>query len=56
METQEFELVGRETAPTPSKENPPFSGRYQVSVAKKPVTVNKRVLDPKEKVREQLRQ
>jgi DNA-directed RNA polymerase subunit RPC12/RpoP len=54
--TQEFEFVGREESAPPSRENPPFPGHYKVSVAKEPVTVNKKKLDPKERVRELLKQ
>jgi len=49
-------LVGRGDAEKPSKENPPFPGHYKVSISGKPVTVHKKVLDPKEKVRELLKQ
>lgn len=56
VDTQEFELVGRGDAGKPSKENPPFPGHYKISISGKPVTVHKKVLDPKEKVRELLKQ
>ncbi len=55
VNTREFELVGREVSSKPSKDDPPFAGRYKVSISGEPVTVQKKKLDAKERVREQLR-
>jgi hypothetical protein len=54
--TTDFEIKGRERGAKAARDDPPFPGRYQVAVAKKPVTVHTEAPDPKEKVRKQLRQ
>src|SRR4029077_15922735 len=51
LETHEFEIIGCGNLTRGSPDNPPFPGRYKVSVTKKPVTANKEVLDPKEKIK-----
>lgn len=50
--TKEFEIVGRTKSARAPKDAPGFPGRYQVHVAKEPVTVNKEAEDPKQKVKD----
>jgi len=52
--TREFEIVGRTRSGKPSKDKPQFTGRYLVQVAKKPATINREAVDPKEKIRKLL--
>jgi hypothetical protein len=54
--TEEFEIVGRARGGKSSRDKPQFTGRYIVQVSKKPATINREAVDPKEKIRKALNQ
>jgi hypothetical protein len=55
VDTQEFELVGRDRAPKSNKNATRFPGRYTIRISETPITLHKEPEDGNEKVRKVLK-